>query len=74
MLEGNNVHGFMAGPDEGRFPISRDFVMPKIPCGAKDCVANDGGGSCVMPSLIKINRKKKCKSYRKSTNEGKGGG
>lgn len=45
------------------FPTSRDWNMPTIKCGRKDCAANYSG-KCTMPSLVEIGPKG-CKGYHK---------
>ncbi len=54
--------GIMFMPNSGRFPSSRDWNMPAIKCDATKCAANYHK-ECVMPSLIGVDAKGKCKGF-----------
>lgn len=54
------VKGLMAKPGH---PMSRDFAMPTIKCGASACIANRAG-ECICPSLIKLDAAHKCLGFQ----------
>lgn len=50
-----------------RYPTSRDFDLPVIPCKILDCPCNSAG-KCEMPSAIVINAAGVCEMSTKTAN------
>ena len=67
--EEDKVKGIMHNPNDGRYPISRDWFYENlnIKCCRGTCIANferNHQGRCGVPSRIEIDRKGKCKGYQ----------